>query len=554
MKRTAVFLFAFVLCTVVFAQNNVPRTNKALPFNKGINLTVWMEYSRMNTLMYGRKDFENIKSLGVEVVRLPVWFEIWNDGAPGYKVSDECWHLLDNAVDWCEELEMSIIIDFHNDCNGTSKTNPKIEQVLLKVWPQVAERYKNRGGFILYEIMNEPHFSSGNIDSDIKKWGKIQGNVLKAIREIDQKHYVVVGGGDWNSIDSMLKLPDYKDEKLVYNFHDYSPFLFTHQGAGWTDINRMKNIPFPYSKEKMPPLPKNPTNAEKWSYQNYEKDSSEEKLVAPLNKAVEFANKKNACLMCNEFGVYMPYADVEERANWYRLKLGWMDERGICRISWDYMGDMGLFVSSAENRFPEDLNVPVVTSMGYKIPDGKSESWMSLAKKTGDYTLYKDGDTGLLRTHASADIKGSFSYVEREGEKPVIYLSQINRYGELSFSFGETSDFSALKDDGARLEFFIKSSDRNLDLSVYFRDDESKIFPWRASTSVKAGSFKADGQWHKVSVPLKSLNDIGGWTSVTDWKNGEGKFSWQLVDSLVFQNNDKESTAGFYLKDIRIVK
>ena len=304
----------------------------------------------------------------------------------------------------------------------------------------------------------------------------------------------------------------------------------------------------------MPPLPANPTNAEKWNYESYKKDSAEETLVAPLDKAVEFANKRNACLMCNEFGVYMPYADVEERANWYRLKLGWMDERGICRISWDYMGDMGLFVSSAETRFPEDLNAPVVKSMGYKIPDGKSETWTSRAKKTGDYTLYKDGDIGLLRTHASADIKGSFSYIEREGEKPVIYLSQINKYGELSFSFGETSDFSALKDDGARLEFFIKSSDKNLDLSVYFRDDESKIFPWRASTSVKAGSFKADGQWHKVSVPLKSMNDTGGWSAVTDWKNGEGKFSWQLIDSLVFQNNDKDSAEGFYLKDIRIVK
>ncbi|MBQ4496790.1 MAG: glycoside hydrolase family 5 protein [Spirochaetaceae bacterium] len=554
MKRFFCLLLVLMVCACAFAQNGVPRVNKTLPFSKGINLTVWMEYSRMNTLMYGRKDFENIKSLGVEVIRLPVWFEIWNDGAPGYKVSDECWQLLDNAVDWCEELGMSIIIDFHNDCNGTSKTDPKIEQVLLKVWPQVAERYKNRGEFILYEIMNEPHFSSGNIDSDIKKWGKIQGNVLKAIREIDQKHYIVVGGGDWNSIGSMMKLPDYKDEKLVYNFHDYSPFLFTHQGAGWTDIKRLKNIPFPYSKEKMPPLPKNPTNAEKWYYQNYKKDSSEETLVAPLNKAVEFANKRNACLMCNEFGVYMPYADVEERANWYRLKLGWMDGRGICRISWDYMGDIGLFVSSAETRFPEDLNVPVVKSMGYKIPDGKSESWMSRAKKTGDYTLYKDGDVGLLRTHASGDIKGSFTYIERKGEKPVIFLSQINRYGELSFLFGETTDFSALKDEGAKLEFFIKSSDKNLDLSVYFRDDESKIFPWRASTSVKASSFKADGQWHKVSIPLKSLNDVGGWSSVTDWKNGEGKFSWQLVDSLVFQNNDKDSTEGFYLKDIRIVK
>ena len=163
MKRIAILLFAFIFCAAVFAQNNVPRTNKVLSFNKGINLTVWMEYSRMNTMLYGRKDFENIKSLGVEVVRLPVWFEIWNEGAPGYKVSDECWQLLDNAVDWCEELGMSIIIDFHNDCDGSSKTNPKIEQVPRFFREQATPRgavgphgHQERPDAYVYQRRHEP--------------------------------------------------------------------------------------------------------------------------------------------------------------------------------------------------------------------------------------------------------------------------------------------------------------------------------------------------------------------------------------------------------------
>ena len=298
MKRfLAVLLSCLLFLGSVYSAENVIKTNKKLPFSKGVNLPGWLEYNRNNTLLFGKKDFENIKSLGVEVLRLPVWFEVWNEGAPDYKVSDECWSYLDDSISWCEELGMYIIIDFHNDCDGASKTDPNIEKVLLKVWPQIANRYKNKGDLVIYEVMNEPHFKSGNIDADIKKWGAIQGNVLKAIRQIDKKHTVIVGGADWNSIDSMLKLPEYQDDNLIYNFHDYSPFLFTHQGAVWTDAKRLTGIPFPYVKEKMPALPKNPTSSERWYFQDYPNASSEKTLVAPLNKAAEFANKRNAALM-----------------------------------------------------------------------------------------------------------------------------------------------------------------------------------------------------------------------------------------------------------------
>ena len=550
-KFFSILLVSALFCGILSA-GNVPKIQKALPFSKGVNMPVWMEGSRLNTLLYNKKDFENAKSLGVEVVRVPIWFEIWNQGAPDYKIAPECFEMIDKAVNWCDELGMFIIIDFHNDCNGSSKTNPKIEQILLKVWPQIAAHCKDMKSHVIYEVMNEPHFSSGNIKADCSKWAKIQGKALQAIRAADPDRLVIVGGGDWNSLDSMLALPDYGDQNLIYNFHDYTPFLFTHQGAGWTNIKRLTKIPFPYSKEKMPPLPKGATEDEKNFVRNYPKDSSQEVLCAPLDKAVEFANKRNAALMCNEFGVSMVYADPAERANWYRIKCGWMDERGIIRVSWDYTQEFGLFKSTSETRFPQDLNEAVVTAMGYKIPPAtKSETWFGRAKKTGDWTLYKNGSAGLARAQAYG-AQGSMAFKEG-GQDACVSLNSIEPYGSLVFAFGEACDLSALA-ESASLEFYAKSDDKALAVSVYFRDSEAKIFPWRAAANLNAGGFKADGQWHKVVIPLKKFSDIGGWSNAGGWKNGEGKFSWAVTDALVFSNGDAASKPGLMLKDVRIVK
>jgi endoglucanase len=550
-------LLAFAAASALFCGHlwaKAPKANKTLPFSKGVNMPVWMEYGRFNSLLYGKKDFENLKSIGVEAVRIPVWFDIWADKANDYLIDQECFDILDRAIDWCENLGLYVIIDFHNDCSGASQTPPRIENVLLKIWPQIAARYKSRSDKVIYEVMNEPHFESGNTKADIAKWGKVQGKVLEAIRAVDTKHYVVVGGGYWDSLDSMLSLPFYKDDKLIYNFHDYTPFLFTHQGASWTFSKRIKQVPFPYSKEKMPPLPPNATDAEKWEMDNYEQDSSEKTLSSPLDKAVEFANKRNAALMCNEFGVLMTYADSAERANWYRTKCKWMDERNIARLSWDYTQEFGLFKSANESRFPDDLNKQLLDAMGYKYPEGaKSETWFSHAKESGDWTIYKDGSADHIQVQ-SWSVLGSLAESDTSSSERFISLKELKPYDELLFQFKEACDFTSLKDSGAKLEFYVKSLDKWFDITVYFRDMESKIFPWRASFIVGSDIAKSDGRWHKVSIPLSSLNDVGGWTEKTQWKNSEGKFDWKLIDALVFQNNNHSSKEGYALRDIKIVQ
>ncbi|MBQ9626410.1 MAG: hypothetical protein IJR40_04455, partial [Treponema sp.] len=148
---------------------------------------------------------------------------------------------------------------------------------------------------------------------------------------------------------------------------------------------------------------------------------------------------------------------------------------------------------------------------------------------------------------------GSLVASEPGSSEKFITLTDLPEYSELLFNFKEACDFTSLKDQGAKLEFYVKSKDKNFDLTVYFRDMASKTFPWRASILVGTDKAKPDGTWRKVSIPLKSLNDVGGWTEETGWKISEGKFSWSLIDALVIQNNKHHSKEGYSIKDIKII-
>ncbi|MBO4728671.1 MAG: cellulase family glycosylhydrolase [Spirochaetaceae bacterium] len=566
-----VLLLAATTCLFAAKEKKPPKVEKTMPFKKGLNLSNWIELYRNenpNVLsdFFGKQDFEDIKSLGVEIIRLPVHFEEASSGAPDYIVEDWIWEKIDNAVEWCTELEMYLIIDFHNDCAGESKTRPDIDKVLLKIWPQIAERYKDSGKYVLYEIYNEPHMKSGNIAADVSKWNKIQGNVLKKIREIDKTHTVIVGAEGWNSVVELLKLPDYKDDNLIYNFHDYEPFLFTTQGAEYdTRLVRLKHIPFPYSKEKMPPLPQNPTKEEIEMYEYYPHASKEETIVKPLDEAVKFANKRNVALMCNEYGVSMDYADPNERTNWYRLMTKWMDERNIIHISWNYRESFGIFNNSSlypnEARFPEDLNIEILKAMGFNEPQEKNRphiSWFENARKTSDYTIYKNGFAKNVYTKSESTLGCRINKKDSADGERYIYIPRANSYGNVYCLFGEECDFSSLVSSGKSLEFEIRSNQKNLNCKVYFQDSEIKDggkngLPWKFASQINDSIVPPDGKWHKVRIPLSKFAEYGAYSQIEQkWYNPEGLFTWKRVDTLVFDTLENGLQADLSIRNIVI--
>src|ERR1035437_5558020 len=247
MKRTklvAIILFCF-LALQLQAQ---------VTFNRGVNLTGWFQTSNARQIQftkYTKEDFQNIKSLGCDVVRLPINLFYMTNGSPDYTVDPLFFDFLDQAVNWAEELQMYLIIDNHTSDDLASK-NANLETVLTKVWVQMAEHYKNRSTYILYEILNEPN---GTLTT--AAWGKIQQTAITAIRAIDTNHTIVVGGADFNSYTELASLPVYTDANLLYTFHFYDPFVFTHQGATWPtpSMATLANVPFPYNATSMPTTP-----------------------------------------------------------------------------------------------------------------------------------------------------------------------------------------------------------------------------------------------------------------------------------------------------------
>jgi len=345
---------------------NIPTLSKA-PFSRGVNFAHWFEARSAQAVKWSRyteQDFINVKSLGADVIRLPINMHAMTGAAPDYVIDPLLLQYLDTAVGWAEKHSLHIIIDNHS-FDPVAPTDVNIDRILLKVWAQMAEHYKNNSDLVIYEVLNEPH---GIAD---ERWGEIQGAAVEAIRAIDQKHAIIVGGTDYNSIEKLAFIPRYTGKSLIYTFHFYDPHIFTHQGATWgsPSLEPLQGLPFPADGRPLPAIPAGLKGT--WvegALQQYGQNAVPAALSATLDKAAAFAQERDVPVFCGEFGVYMIQSFPADRVTWYRTVAAMLDERRIPWASWDYFGGFGIFKTQYGGSFNTDLNTDVVQAMGFTLP------------------------------------------------------------------------------------------------------------------------------------------------------------------------------------------
>ena len=357
-----------------------------VPFHRGVNLTGWLQAGSARQIQFTKftkQDFNDIKSLGCDVIRLPINLHFMTDGDPNYTVDPLFFSFLDQIVDWCEELELHLILDNHTfDVDASTDVN--VDQVLVPIWTQMAEHYKDRSKFLYYEVLNEPH---GITDA---RWGQIQQKVITAIRAVDETHSIVVSGAGWGSYNNLKSLPVYKDKNLIYSFHFYDPFLFTHQGASWTgpSMEPLAGVPFPYGAGPMPACPAELKGT--WiesSLNSYKNDGTVSRVKALIDIATSFRDQRQVPVFCGEFGVYMRNSDNAQRVNWYRIVGEYLEEKGIPWTMWDYHGGFGLFEKDSNELFKHDLNVPLVEALGLTAPE---QTEFVLTPEVADFDIYTE--------------------------------------------------------------------------------------------------------------------------------------------------------------------
>jgi len=370
------FLFFTIIGVLLMGCNTTgarpePETPEAAPvtppFSRGINFSQWFETSGARAIQFTRyieQDFINVKSMGADVIRLPVRMHSMTGGAPDYVLDPLLLKYLDTAVSWAEKHRLYIIIDNHS-FDPAAPTAEDIDGILLKVWTQIAARYKDRTKYVVYEILNEPHGISD------ERWGEIQGAAIDAIRKIDTAHAIIAGGTDYNSINKLSSIPRYSDPNLIYTFHFYDPHIFTHQGASWDSpsLASLSGVPFPADGKRVPQTPDDLKGT--WvedALKNYKNASAYSALLASLDKAVAFSRERNAPVFCGEFGVYMIQSPAKDRVNWYEFVTGALERRKIARASWDYFGGFGIFNNPAGGDFKTDVNIEIVRALGLITP------------------------------------------------------------------------------------------------------------------------------------------------------------------------------------------
>ncbi|GBU28722.1 endoglucanase [Treponema sp. R8-4-B8] len=523
---------------------------RSAPFSKGFNYSEWFESNNAGGIPFTKfteQNFIDIKSLGADVIRLPIKMHNMTGGAPNYTLDPLLVKFLKTAVDWAEKHEIYIIIDNHS-FDPILPTSTDVDKILIPVWEQIARLFKDRGSYVLYEILNEPH---GISDA---RWGEIQGKTIEAIRRIDGKHTIIVGGTDYNSIKKLNTIPKYSDANLIYTFHFYDPFIFTHQGATWGEpsMAALRGVPFPYIKEKMPKVPANLRGT--WietAIANYSRESAPSALYASLNRVIAFSNERNVPVFCGEFGVYIPNSPKEDRVTWYKIVSDALDKRNISRASWDYFGGFGIFNSNRRS-FNHDLNTEVVRAMGYNPPAQIERVEQAL---NSGFVIYDDYPNN---EYVSAGFWGNgvdFSLYDANSAQGefAIRWGNTSQYDVFYFDIDNSiKDFSLIVNNGFNLEFKARTQ-TSVNFDVRFLNSEAAI-PWRIRYTINEAILPPDGKWHVIKIPLARMTEHGAWVNATQkWLSPEGKFSWKDIQRLEFvSENGAMKGISIWFDDIKI--
>ena len=180
-------------------------------------------------------DFQNIKEIGLNTIRLPMYYRNFLEGEDDkFVLKENAFEFIDYFLENAKKYDLKVILDMHgvvggqsgNEHSGTRRTefwtNEVYQKEMCDLWKNIASYYLNErkdlaSTILAYDLINEPALDKK--ETTKREWD-VMDKMYKAIREVDEDHIIAIEGC-WY-FDSLPDPKKYNWENVMYEFHLYN--------------------------------------------------------------------------------------------------------------------------------------------------------------------------------------------------------------------------------------------------------------------------------------------------------------------------------------------
>lgn len=196
------------------------------------------------------EDFKRVKAMGMNTIRFYLHYLFFEDDSNPYSYKQSGWDWLDQNIEWAKKHDVYLILNMHapqggyqSQGNGDALWNQVENQNrLVALWKAIAERYKYEARIAGFGPVNEPVPSQA-----INQWSVLAQKLVDGIREVDKNHLIFLERAIYvkgvNEVDENLNFPQVTGSKIVYEFHEYTPYRYTHQLLDFANLGDGGNYP-----------------------------------------------------------------------------------------------------------------------------------------------------------------------------------------------------------------------------------------------------------------------------------------------------------------------
>jgi endoglucanase len=205
---------------------------------RGINLkAVYLHNAPGWGVEYDSAYVDAIKQAGFDSVR--IWAVLQSEAGTRKNYADDVnntihpgfFKELDERINDVLDREMVVVLNFL-ELGGFDSATEEWKVVLVNLWRQIAEHYKDYSHRLVFQPINESH---DELDAVLSDW---YAAVTDEIRKTNPTRILLYSPANWGKGDlSEIMIPASAGEYYMGGVHPYEPHCYTHQGWGKCGTN-----------------------------------------------------------------------------------------------------------------------------------------------------------------------------------------------------------------------------------------------------------------------------------------------------------------------------